>query len=75
MTRSISIAARWDADASIWLASSTDVPGLVIEAQTWPDMIDEVRLVLPELLALSGHEEKQLSVTFRIEEHLDINGT
>ena len=54
MSRSITIDARWDAEASVWIATSNDVPGLVIEADTWPTMIEEVRLVLPDLLELSG---------------------
>jgi hypothetical protein len=74
MSRSITIDARWDAEAGVWFATSTDVPGLVVEAETWPAMIDEVRLVLPELLSLSGQGEDQLSLTFKVEEHLDVAG-
>jgi hypothetical protein len=54
MQREITIQARWDDEASVWLATSSDVPGLVVEADTWPAMIEEVRLVLPDLLELSG---------------------
>ena len=54
MSRSIAIYARWDAEARVWIATSHDVPGLVVEADTWPTMIEEVRLVLPDLLELSG---------------------
>jgi len=54
MSRWITIDGRWDAEASVWIATSNDVPGLVVEADTWPTMIEEVRLVLPDLLELSG---------------------
>jgi hypothetical protein len=54
MSRSITIDARWDAEASVWIATSNDVPGLVVEADTLPVMMEEVRLVLPDLLELSG---------------------
>jgi Domain of unknown function (DUF1902) len=54
MSHSITIDARWDPEASVWIATSNDVPGLVVEADTWPIMIEEVRLVLPDLLELSG---------------------
>jgi hypothetical protein len=54
MNRDIVITARWDGEANVWLATSTDVPGLVVEAEIWPAMIEEVRLVLPDLLELSG---------------------
>jgi hypothetical protein len=56
----------------VWLAISDDVPGLVVEAETWTGMIEEVRLTLPELLELSGQSGKTLSLTFKAEEHLDL---
>jgi len=56
----------------VWLATSEDVPGLVVEAGTWPAMINEVQLVLPELLELSGAVGDKLSLTFKAEEHLDL---
>jgi hypothetical protein len=74
MDREIMIAARWDAEASVWIATSDDVPGLVVEAATWPAMIEEVRLVLPELLEVEGRGVDRLSLTFRAEEHLDLAG-
>jgi hypothetical protein len=74
MQRDITIQARWDGEASVWLATSSDVPGLVVEADTWPAMISEVQLVLPELLELSGQGGDRLSLTFRAEEHLDLAG-
>ena len=74
MHRDITIQARWDVEASVWLATSEDVPGLVVEADIWPAMINEVRLVLPELLEVSGQSNDKLSLTFRAEEHLDLAG-
>jgi hypothetical protein len=74
MSRDISIQARWDGEASVWIATSTDVPGLVVEADTWPRMIEEVRLILPELMELKGHGHEDLSLTFKAEEHLDLAG-
>jgi hypothetical protein len=37
-------------------------------------MIEEVRLVLPELMELKGHGNEDLSLTFKAEEHLDVAG-
>jgi len=72
MNREITIQARWDSEASVWLATSRDVPGLVVEADTWPAMIEEVRVILPELLEVSGDRGDKLSLTFKAEEHLDV---
>jgi hypothetical protein len=74
MQRDITIQARWDTEASVWLAASEDVPGLVVEADTWPAMINEVQLVLPELLEVSGQGAEKLSLTFKAEQHLDLAG-
>ena len=74
MVRDISIHARWDGEAAVWIATSEDVPGLVVEADSWPSMIEEVRLVLPDLLELSGQAGEKLSLTFKAEEHLDLAG-
>jgi hypothetical protein len=74
MNREIGIQARWDGEASVWIATSEDVPGLVVEADSWPQMIEEVRLVLPDLMQLSGRSHENLSLTFKAEEHLDLAG-
>ena len=68
------ITARWDAEASVWTATSADVPGLVIESDTWPSMIDEVKLALPDLMELNGQTWDGRSLTFRAEEHVEIVG-
>ena len=72
MSRAITIEARWVSEASVWIATSNDVAGLVVEADTWPGMIEEVRLVLPELLEISGERHDSLALTFRAEERLDV---
>jgi hypothetical protein len=54
MQREIHIRARWDDEADVWWANSRDVPGLVVEAATLPALIEEVRLILPELLEVSS---------------------
>jgi len=74
MSRPITIDARWDAEAGVWIATSHDVAGLVVEADTWAGMIEEVRLVLPDLLELSGEGTDRLSLTFRAEERLEVAG-
>jgi hypothetical protein len=72
MSRSITIDARWDDEAGVWLATSSDAPGLVVEARSWTLMIEEVRVGLRELLALSGRDREGLSLTFRAEETVDL---
>ena len=72
MHRLITIKAQWDNEANVWVATSDAVHGLVVEAETWPAMIEEVRLVLPDLLELLEQPSERLSLTFIAEEHLDL---
>ena len=66
------IRAQWDSEANVWVATSDDIHGLVVEAGTWPAMIEEVRLVLPDLLELLEQPAERLSLTLIAEEHLDL---
>ncbi|MEF3366413.1 DUF1902 domain-containing protein [Methylocystis sp. 9N] len=70
MTTPIHIDARWDDEAHVWIATSTDAPGLVVEADSWRSMIDEVRAVLPDLLELDAAHARDVSLTFKAETHL-----
>jgi predicted RNase H-like HicB family nuclease len=46
--------AEWDDDARVWVASSDSVPGLATEAATTEELIDKLRLLIPELLEANG---------------------
>jgi hypothetical protein len=48
MTTPIQIDPQWDDEAHVWIATSADATGLVVEAGSWKAIIDEVRAVLPE---------------------------
>jgi hypothetical protein len=57
MIKDISVQALWDEEARVWTATGTDLPGLVIEADTLSAVAKEIELVLPDLLELSGHAQ------------------
>ena len=48
--RTITVEVRWDSEASMWIATGKNIDGLVVEADTWPTLIEEIELVAPELL-------------------------
>ena len=50
----IKVTALWDDEAAVWVATSDQVPGLVTEAETLEVLLDELRLLIPELLELNG---------------------
>jgi len=49
-SRLITVDARWDDEAGVWIATGQNIGGLVVEADTWPTLIEEIELVVPELL-------------------------
>ena len=46
-----SINLSWDDEASVWIATSDDVYGLILEDESVDNLIHRVRLAVPELLA------------------------
>jgi hypothetical protein len=60
----------WDNEASVWIATSDDIPGLVLESGSLDALIERVRFAAPELLSLSKKTEMQtLSMLFRSERY------
>ena len=59
------IEAEWDCEAEVWVATSPDVPGLVLQGRTHDEIIEKVRLVLPALIEIGVEAEDRLNVTFR----------
>lgn len=49
----LKITAAWDAEASVWVATSNDVNGLAIEASTMDALIERLKIVIPELMELN----------------------
>lgn len=45
---------EWDDDAQVWVASSEDVPGLATGADTFEELIEKLKIVIPELLVENG---------------------
>ena len=54
MSRVVYVKAIWDKDARVWVAISEDVPGLATEADTLEELIEKLRIMIPELLEANG---------------------
>ena len=50
----IIVDAMWDDEARVFVATSSDVPGLVTEADTWEALQQKLAVLIPELLELNG---------------------
>jgi hypothetical protein len=49
----VRVRAEWDQEAGVWVAESTNLPGLVTEAETAELLLEKLRLMVPELLSYS----------------------
>lgn len=54
MPNVLKIYAVWDDEASVWVATSDDVPGLALEASTRDELVAKLQVAIPELLELNG---------------------
>ena len=43
----------WDKEANVWVATSDDIPGLVLESNSYDALIEKVKIASPELLELN----------------------
>ena len=59
----------WDDEASVWIATSKDVPGLILESGSFDALIERVRYAVPELLELNNKPNKIVDLTFVSERH------
>ena len=53
-TRELIIRADWDEEARVWVATSQDLPGLSIEADTIEALRDKLSGAVRDLLELNG---------------------
>jgi len=59
------IHAFWDKEASVWVAESTDVKGLVTEADTFEELREKLQRMIPELLEANGIETEEY-IAYRV---------
>lgn len=57
---------KWDSEAFVWIATSDDVPGLVLESGSYDALIERVKIAIPELIELNGIKDMK-SIIFSSE--------
>ncbi|MCI8693379.1 MAG: DUF1902 domain-containing protein [Lachnospiraceae bacterium] len=65
----------WDDESGVWIATSNDIPGLVLESGSFDALLERTRFAVPELLELNA-AVSPLSLTFKSIRHerMVING-
>lgn len=46
----------WDPDAGVWIATSENIPGLVLESESYDSLLQRTLQAAPELLSLNKCE-------------------
>lgn len=57
----------WDNEADVWIATSKDIPGLVLESGSLDALMERVRFAIPELLDINQQDHTPLSLVFTSE--------
>ena len=52
----------WDDEAEVWIATSEDIRGLVLEHESFDRLIQRVALAVPELLEMRGYAPDDISL-------------
>ena len=61
----------WDSEVDVWIATSDDIKGLVLESGSLDVLIERVRMTVPELLRLNNQPVEHATLKFvteRVEE-------
>ena len=69
MPKSFLVTATWDAEARVF-TSQSDIPGLVIEAETFEEFVELVRGLAPEVIAANlpnAHGPHRLRIETRFD--------
>ena len=59
----------WDDEAAVWIATSNDIPGLVLESGSYDALVERTRFAIPQLLSLNSSEAQPFSLTIKSERH------
>ena len=43
----------WDKETEVWIATSEDIPGLVLESGSFDALLKRIRFAVPEILELN----------------------
>ena len=54
----------WDNDADVWIATSDDIPGLVLESGSFDALLERLRFAVPELIALNSPGKSPCTLSF-----------
>ncbi|MCL2398539.1 MAG: DUF1902 domain-containing protein [Defluviitaleaceae bacterium] len=54
----------WDNEAFVWIATSEDIHGLILEHSSFDTLVERVRQAVPELLSLEGRDCDNIALDY-----------
>ena len=57
----------WDDEVSVWIAESDDIPGLILESSSFDDLVERVKLAVPDLIGQNDKVHSQSKLHFKAE--------
>jgi len=57
----------WDPEARVWIATSEDIRGLVLESGSFDALMERVRIAVPELISLNGDASDAANLIFMLD--------
>ena len=57
----------WDDEASVWIAESNDIPGLILEDNSFDTLVERVKIAVPDLLWHNEQSHSQAKLHFKAE--------
>ena len=62
MLHEYKVAFAWDSEAGVWIATSEDIHGLILEHSSFDVLMERVRLAVPELLEMEDKLHGMISI-------------
>lgn len=59
----------WDVETAVWIATSNDIPGLILESGSYDALVKRTRFAIPELLSINSSEPQPFSLSIRAEQN------
>jgi predicted RNase H-like HicB family nuclease len=60
------IVLTWDDEAQVWVAENDDIP-IALNSASLDELIERVRLAVPEMLELNGKQSEGIPLHFKAE--------
>ena len=57
----------WDDETNRWFTETNDIPGLILEAASFDELVNKVRLATPEMLELNCDYTGPIHISFEAE--------